>query len=298
MRKLSVLFICCLFFFNSCDDGDVITVELEFDKVLAVCGDTNSDNYVVYDIKTDPNESLSLLFPSNATTDKIFSPSVTPYNYELTINNSTVRFNYRTYDGDPSGLICEEIPDADVSIIEDYEASSGGTFYTETTYIDDDEDGIPSELEDINGNGDLEDDDTDGDGIPNYKDNDDDNDNVLTIDENPDLNDDGLIDDAQDTDGDTIPDYLDTDDDNDGTITRYEDENLNKNPKDDFADGSTIRRYLDAAANDIFVQDELKTSTFKRHITVTFTIENVDLDILNTDFIDLGTYTTTLTIEN
>jgi len=77
MRKLSALFICCLFFFNSCDDGDVITVELDFDKTLSVCGDTESDNYVVYDIKTDPNESLTLLFPSNSTTDKIFNPSTT-----------------------------------------------------------------------------------------------------------------------------------------------------------------------------------------------------------------------------
>jgi hypothetical protein len=297
MRKLSALFICCLFVFNSCDDGDVITVELDFDKILSVCGDTESDNYVVYDIKTDPDESLTLLFPSNSTTDLIFNPTTIPHEYEATINNSSVRFNYRTYSGDPSGLICEEIPDANVSILEDY-AASGGTFNTETTYVDDDEDGIPSELEDLNSNGDLEDDDTDGDGIPNYKDNDDDNDNVLTIDEKPDPDDDGLIDDAQDTDGDSIPDYLDIDDDNDGTITRYEDENLNKNPKDDFADGSTIKRYLDAAAADVFVQDELNTNKFKRFITVTFTIENVDLELLNTDLIELGTYSTTLTIEN
>ncbi|MEZ4797321.1 MAG: hypothetical protein R2785_09135 [Flavobacteriaceae bacterium] len=296
MRKLLVLLSICVFF-NSCDDGDVITVELDFDKMLSVCGDTNSDNYVVYDIKSDPNESLSLLFPGNATTDLIFRPTTTPYAYEGTINNTSVRFNYRTYNGDPSGLICEEIPDADVSIIEDYPAT-GGTFNTETTFVDDDEDGVPSELEDINGNGDLEDDDTDGDGIPNYKDNDDDGDNVKTNLENPDDNGDGLIDDAQDTDGDTIPDYLDDDDDNDGTITRYEDENLNKNLQDDFADGSTIRRYLDAAANDVFVQDELNINTYKRYITVTFDVLNTNLGILSTDHIDLGTYTTTLTIEN
>lgn len=297
MRKLSVLFVCCIFLLNSCDDGDVITVELDFDKTLAVCGDTESDNYVVYDIKTDPNESLTLLFPSNSTTDLIFNPNTTPHSYQASINNTSVRFNYRTYDGDPSGLICEEIPDADVSILEDY-AASGGTFNTETTFIDDDEDGIPSELEDINGNGDLEDDDTDGDGIPNYKDNDDDGDNVKTSVEKPDPNGDGLIDDAQDTDGDTIPDYLDTDDDNDGTITRYEDENLNGNLQDDFADGSVIRRYLDANASDVFVYDNINTNTFFRSITVKFDILNTDLGILNTDLIELGTYTTTLTIEN
>ena len=286
-----------MLFINSCDDGDIITIALEFDKELSLCGDSGTTNYVVYDIKTEPNESLTLLFPSNETTDFIFNPSVTPYDYETAINNTSVRFNYRTYNGNPSGLICEEIPDAEVSILEDY-AAEGGRFATEPTFVDDDEDGIPSALADLHNNGDLEDDDTDGDGIPNYKDNDDDNDNVLTIDENPDPNDDGSIEDAQDTDSDTIPDYRDTDDDNDGTITRYEDENLNKNPKDDFADGSTIKRYLDAAANDVFVQDELNPNTFNRYITVTFNILDVDLGILNSDFIYLGVYTTALTIED
>jgi len=297
MRKLSVLIVCCVFLITSCDDGDVITVELEFDQILSICGDTNSANYVVYDIKTDPNESLTLLFPSNSTTDQIFNPSTTPHTYELAINNTSVRFNYRTYNGDPTGLICEEIPDANVSILEDHE-SSGGTMMTETTFFDEDEDGIPSELEDINNNGDLEDDDTDGDSIPNYKDNDDDGDNVSTLLEKPDVNGDGLIDDAQDTDGDTIPDYLDPDDDNDGTITRYEDENLNGNLQDDFADGSVIRRYLDVAANDVFVNDNLNTNSFKRFITAKFTIINTDLGILNTDLIELGTYSTTKTIQN
>jgi hypothetical protein len=297
MRKLTVLLSCCLFFITSCDDGDVFTVALDFDQVLSKCGDINSGNYVVYDIKTDPNESLTLLFPRNTTTDKIFTPSTTPYTSNLTIDNNAVRFNYRIYNGDPSGLICEEIPDANVSIIEDHEAL-GGAVKTETTFVDDDEDGVPSELEDINGNGDLEDDDTDGDGIPNYKDADDDNDNVPTKYENPDDNGDGFIDDAQDSDGDSIPDYLDDDDDNDGTITRYEDENLNKNPQDDFADGSVIARFLDATANDVFVQDDLIANSFKRFITVTFTITNTDLGILNTDQIELGTYSSSLTIEN
>ena len=297
MRKLSVLIFCCVFLITSCDDGDVITFELDFDQVLALCGDTESDNYVVYDIKTDPNESLTLLFPSNATTDLIFNPSTAPYSSSLTINNTSVRFNYRTYNGDPSGLICQEIPDSDVSIIVDYPAE-GGTVMTETTFIDDDNDGIPSELEDINNNGDLEDDDTDGDSIPNYKDSDDDGDNVKTSLENPDPNNDDLIDDAQDTDGDTIPDYLDTDDDNDGIITRYEDENLNGNLQDDFADGSIIRRYLDADATDVFVNDNLNSNTFIRTIIAIFTITNTDLGILNTDLIELGTYSSNITIEN
>src|SRR5690606_10950974 len=46
---------------------------------------------------------------------------------------------------------------------------------------DHDNDGIPSYLEDLNGDMNLYNDDTDGDGIPNFIDTDDDGDRVLTI---------------------------------------------------------------------------------------------------------------------
>jgi len=73
-------------------------------------------------------------------------------------------------------------------------------------YTDSDDDTIPDYREDLNGNDNLEDDDTDEDGIPNFMDNDDDGDGVLTKDEdrngNGNLNDD-------DADNDGTPDYLD-----------------------------------------------------------------------------------------
>lgn len=49
-----------------------------------------------------------------------------------------------------------------------------------------------------------------------------------------------------DTDGDGIPDYLDVDDDNDGVLTKNEDANGNGNPLDDDTDGDGIPDYLDA----------------------------------------------------
>ncbi|WP_179021716.1 DUF6252 family protein [Winogradskyella forsetii] len=107
---------------------------------------------------------------------------------------------------------------------------------------DDDNDGVPNVFEDFNGDGDKTNDDTDGDGIANYLDNDDDGDGILTqyeavdedgnpadtdgdmdvdyldndddgdgiltINENADPNGDGNPDDAVDTDGDGVPDYL------------------------------------------------------------------------------------------
>ena len=80
---------------------------------------------------------------------------------------------------------------------------------------DHDGDGIPSYLEDLNGDGefianlddltDETDDDTDGDGFPNYADNDDDGDGILTI--NEDIDNDG--DPTNDIGANGIPKYLD-----------------------------------------------------------------------------------------
>lgn len=73
---------------------------------------------------------------------------------------------------------------------------------------DDDNDGVLSILEDINEDGDVKNDDTDGDGILDYLDTDDDGDGVLTKDEDANGDGDPTND---DTDNDGIPDYLDTD---------------------------------------------------------------------------------------
>ena len=69
---------------------------------------------------------------------------------------------------------------------------------------DHDGDSVPSYLEDIDSNR-YFDDDTDDDGLPNYRDLDDDGDGVPTRQEY-DINNDGIPDDS---DGDGTPDYLD-----------------------------------------------------------------------------------------
>ena len=235
MRSLLILLFCCNFLL-SCDDGDVLNVQLDFDKNLTLCEPPASSNFILYDTKNDPSESLTLLFPDNAQAQSILYPTVSGNMETMTINKSSVRFIYRTYNGDPNDYICEDIPDANVSVNENFEAESGTANFI-STFEDDDNDGVPTALE-FDG-------DTDGDGIPNYKDSDDDGDNVPTLNEKPDPNDDGDLSDAQDTDGDGIPDYLDTDDDGDGTPTRLEDENNNGNLFDDLATGAAVARFLD-----------------------------------------------------
>ena len=94
---------------------------------------------------------------------------------------------------------------------------------------DDDSDGVPNVFEDFNGDGDLTNDDNDGDGTPNYLDNDDDGDGVLTQFEAKDVDGNPI-----DTDGDGDVDYLDNDDDGDGILTSNEnaDPNSDGNPDD------------------------------------------------------------------
>lgn len=74
---------------------------------------------------------------------------------------------------------------------------------------DTDADGVDDCTEDVNGDGDVTNDDTDGDGTPNYQDTDDDGDGKPTASEDVNMN--GIFSD-DDSDGDGIPDWLDADD--------------------------------------------------------------------------------------
>ena len=280
MRPLLLILFCCTTLL-SCNDGDVLNIQLDFDKNLTLCGDSGSSNYILYDTKDDPFESLTLLFPNNAQVETIFNPENSGSAETMSINGSSVSFIYRTYTGDPNNYICEDIPDANVSVIENYEAESGIANFI-STFDDDDNDGVPTALE-FDG-------DTDGDGIPDFKDNDDDGDNVTTLNEKPDLNSDGDLSDAQDTDGDGIPDYLDTDDDNDGTLTYFEDENNNGNLFDDLATGAAVARFLDNTVSQAFEVNVVKANVFTRTFKINVTLENIDLSILATDSFELGTY--------
>lgn len=78
----------------------------------------------------------------------------------------------------------------------------------QTEVNDHDEDGVPTYLEDLDGDLDIYNDDTDGDLIPDFLDFDDDGDGVLTIYEDLDGDGDPTNDDS---DGDGIPNYLDED---------------------------------------------------------------------------------------
>ena len=291
MKKLFCFFVVFIIS-SSCNDGDVIEVQLDFDKELSLCEieatnqNTNTvSSLIFYDTKINPNQSLTLIIPNSPATQTMFNPINSGDSQNISIDGNSTKFNYRSYTGDPNQIICSINPPGNISITEDYVSDSGNANFT-STYIEDDNDGVPTEFE-LNS-------DTDGDGILDYIDNDDDGDNILTINENPDPNNDGDLSDAQDTDGDLIPDYLDNDDDNDGTLTINEDENGNGNLFDDIATGSSIPRFLDENFSNFYSIQYTNENQYFRTVRVTITLTNIDISILSADSFSLGSYETVI----
>ena len=296
MRRL--FFFLSLLVLVACDDGDILTVELDFDQELERC-DNDVASYLLYDTRTDPNESLTLLIPKSTETELFFTTATTNV---LDINGSTVRFNYRTYNTSPDGLLCDILTSQDLVIREDYEADQGMVYIT-STIVDDDNDDIPS-VDEYGPGGIANPQDSDGDGIPDYLDEDDDNDNVLTRNELDNQNldgDDNPLTNPLDTDGDGTPNYLDDDDDGDEVLTRLEDSNGNMNPLDDFVintEGITIARFLYDAEATPFADSGFIDNSYTRVVTTSFRVEDIDLDILRATVVDFGTFISSFDISS
>jgi hypothetical protein len=296
MRRL--FFLLSLSILVTCDDGDILTATLDFDKELGRC-DNNLNSYLLFDTRTDPNESLTLVIPRTEETENYF---INPNEGTLLIDESTVRFNYRTYNSNPAGLLCDVLNNSDLIVREDYEADSG-TVFISSTIVDDDNDNIPS-VDEYGPGGLANPQDSDGDGIPDYLDEDDDNDNVKTRNEldNENLDgDDNPLTNPLDTDGDDIPNYLDDDDDGDNVLTRLEDFNGNLNPRDDFVfntEGIEVARYLYNLEATPFDDPGFIFNVFSRTVTTHFLVSDIDLQILRATEVDLGTYENSFNITN
>ncbi len=285
-RSLLIVIIISLASTFSCNDGDIITIALDFDDTFESCG-----NLVFFNTKNDPAESLSIKITSPALTlnDLLKVGADKTLTTTRTINGTSNTFNYRSYADLVSNLFCNDIPPSDIIITNDLESTSG-TIVITTKLTEDDNDGILAALEDINGNGDLNDDDTDGDGIPNYLDIDDDGDNILTRDEKPDPNKTGTLNDAQDTDGDGIPDYLDADDDGDGTLT-HDEENYSQdqNPANDVTNSDVGPDYLNPEVFSLVPATAYREHTIYQTYVITLVINNISLPNLSQDVFDFGT---------
>ena len=165
--------------------------------------------------------------------NKLFDSSVTPIQFDLTsivngLQDALIEFNAGTgfinnndgtvsYEGFGVGAVFMQSglgyyvnpPPGSAVTIPVYSQLIFTFQLFETEVGDQDGDGVPSVLEDVNGNGLEEDDDTDSDNRSNFVDPDDDGDGRPTSDE-IEINEDGTIT-FPDTDADGVVDYLDSD---------------------------------------------------------------------------------------
>ncbi|MGB3342791.1 MAG: hypothetical protein WBA61_02660 [Aequorivita sp.] len=123
MKKILALLL-FLPFLQSCDDGDVIVTNFNFeDATLQSCGDVG--NYVFYKVNPKVFESLSLKL---GTTDSIYNKEEIK-TYQL--NGSTNFVNYRMYDGPlGSDYFCSSIPPTSPRATADYKGNSGSVVTT------------------------------------------------------------------------------------------------------------------------------------------------------------------------
>lgn len=285
MRKLLYILSLSLLV-TTCNDGDVITAELDFDNTFKVCGDL-----VFYKTKTDPAESLSIQISDLTISDLLAVDENNTLEISRTINGTSNLFNYRTYSAGTtaSDYFCNDVPPSNLNITNDSESTTG-LVTINTVLTEDDNDGIPAEFEDINGNGNLDDDDTDLDTIPNYLDDDDDGDNVPTVSENPNYTEENELNTAQDTDSDGIPDYLDPDDDGDGVNTRDEENNSqDKNPLNDITNVNEGVDFLNPNVNSTVPATGYRIHKIKQTFEISLIIENFQLPNLMQDLLDFGT---------
>lgn len=293
MRKLLFIF-CIPALLINCNDGDIITIDLDFDDTFEFC--EVNESVVFYKTKSDPSESLSIEL--DTTIEDLIelddNNQVVPVD-PFPINGSTNTFYYRSYSETlPSSYFCEGIT-PNVDIISNSESASGSVTVT-TILTEDDNDGIPAAFEDANV--DEDDDpstnptDTDSDGIPDYLDDDDDGDNVPTKSENPNYSTSNGLTEAQDFDLDGIPDYLDTDDDEDGVLTRDEENDTqDQDPTNDITFNDVGPDYKNDQVSTTVTATALREHTIKQTYTITINVTDFSFPNLNQDALDFGTLT-------
>jgi hypothetical protein len=95
MRKLFfVLLVLALVPLKSCDDGDIIDFELDFDDTFKVC--TSQNALVFYKTKNDPSETISLLV-NGLELDDIFKVDENGEYTNTSSISASAPLNYRTY---------------------------------------------------------------------------------------------------------------------------------------------------------------------------------------------------------
>jgi len=278
--KRFLIAIALLGLLTSCDDGDIIVTDFDFeDSTLQFC--EGPDKFVIFATNNDDvNESISLEFTnSNITTDdsgKFITNTSENITFSLSGTNKVI---YRIYNKeiDGSKYFCQGVPPSEPVPTTEYVSGSDGTvtiatrFTDETGDADPDDDGLSNLQEGWDPDG-INHQDTDGDGIPDYLDRDDDGDNVITrveiVNENNYPQREGAI-----------PYYLNPDDDGDGVETRLEvsEEDGLTNPGSFTSTGDGVPNYLNDQQTAFIQHNEYITHNITRNYGYRVTLRNFSL---------------------
>lgn len=276
MRKYLLVLLTASFLI-SCDDGDLIVTNFDFESNTFQSCTGPQNRQVFFKLNNDlSNEAIALAFNLEPASEDFLIAEVGTLTIPLNTRNQVI---YRTFNSEvESDYFCNEIPPISPRVVEEYRSTSGGEIVITSTLRNDkdlDQDGVLNTVENavesentVNGFPD-----TDNDGIPNFLDTDDDNDNIPTSTETGEEN---TSSGYPDSDGDGVADYLDPDDDNDGVLTRYEDWNEDRNPTNDTNDEG-IPHYLNPEIADAFEVSSTPVSNISIGFSYEVYIRNLTL---------------------
>lgn len=293
MYFLRFIILSSFLFFISCDDGDILVSDFEFEiNDMNFCYSEKSGDTVFYNANTD-NEVIYVVLENTEFKGE------EEFNDDETVGSSTV-VEYIKFSSDLNAdeYFCTAV--ASLEPIERKLIGDGGSINITTVNDilldgDADGDGLTNEFEGFD-LGTITDNfssllDSDNDGIPNFLDEDDDNDNVKTsleIYPKNDSQEDIIPEDGEelvplDTDGDGDPDYLDEDDDNDDVLTRFE-----FNPDSSSLPASNVNDdllpfYRDASETENNTQDQEITYTNSYSIVYNTIVKISDLILIDSD---------------
>jgi len=292
--KFLLLTLLCLLI--SCDDGDIVVSEFEFDSEDLDFCHTEETNETVFFNANDTDELIYAII------DLEFD-GLSENIEEISVNGSNVFYKKFNESINTNLIFCNAISTSYAT--EDTFTGESGTIYISTiVVVDEDEEEDNNTLD---GDNDLDNDglsnteegyapnsdayqDSDADSIPDYLDEDDDNDNVPTSQEL-------LNGEPQDTDGDGIDDHLDTDDDEDGILTKYEVTETYQDPTSIFnRNDDGVYYYLDVNSNsEMYVHDIQLANTFKTYYYTIVNLTNLELtnnnESVTYNILNLGTFT-------
>ncbi len=276
----------------SCDDGEIVLENLDFENsTIDFCNGPSNSKDVVYAYKNDGTfESFSVEINNDILQTDEDGKIITPEEDLIRVNlNTQGQATYRIYSSEiPNDYFCDVVPPSNVNIQQEWVSSDGAIMFIQVDFAD------------IEGNSDADGDglsnieenyraqplqDTDNDGIPDYLDIDDDNDNVLTRNELEAGTDDPIVvingKEFLDTDEDGTPDYLDDDDDGDGIPTRNEVNPGETDPRNN-ADVDGLSNYR----NEFNTEDDNPNETYPDHDInrdYRYTIQITNLELNKTD---------------